>query len=227
MFGIFNRKTKAEKLFEAITAGKTAKALRLIAKMNDFSQQNNNGFTALMLAIKEGNTEIAEKLIDKMDDVSQQDNDGFSALMWAIKKSNDEIAQAIIEKMDDISQKNKNATTALTLATEKGYQAIEKILKLKMGDYDTTLLHLLETGREDEAKKLMKEKFSKENVIKTAIKNGDARLAEKALSGELATDLSKAFKDMQKQTKKIYIYSADSAQNNQQKKISTKKPSLK
>ncbi len=127
IFGIFNRKTKAEKLFEAITAGKTAKALRLIAKMNDFSQQDNNVFTALMRAIKEGNTEIAEKLIDKIDDFSQQDTLwGDNALMIAIEKGEDQIAERLIDKMDNINQQDNNDFTALMWAIQKNNTAIAK-----------------------------------------------------------------------------------------------------
>ena len=71
MFGMFKLKTKAEKLFDAIIEEKTAKALKLITKMEDFNQLDYGNRTALILATNEGNVVIAEKLIEKMDNVYQ------------------------------------------------------------------------------------------------------------------------------------------------------------
>ena len=179
----------------------------LIDKMDNISKQNNYGSTALVWAIRKGKDKIAKKIIDKMDNLCIRDANKKTALIWATYMNNNVIAEELITKMEDISQRDYSDKTALDIAIENGNKELEKILKLKMGDYDTTLLYLLENGELDKAQKLVKDKApkSKHEWIKEALKTQNVRMAELAL---LTKDMKKTViseqfdnlstKDMQK-----------------------------
>ena len=83
-------KTKEERegvnqeiFFQSVKSGDIAEVNRLIGEGADVNAQNNDGWTALMLASDLENPEIAKLLIEEGADVNAQDNEVWTALLWA------------------------------------------------------------------------------------------------------------------------------------------------
>ena len=86
-----------EDLFESVKCGDYAEVKRLIRQGAAINAQNNDGWTALILALDKENPEIAKLLIDAGADVNIQDNEGWTALLWASAYRHPEIAELLRE----------------------------------------------------------------------------------------------------------------------------------
>lgn len=170
----------------------------------------------LITAVKKDNTKKALKLIAKMDDVSQQNNNGETALMWAAYNDNAELAKELIAKMDDVSQQNNYGETALFWAVKRGNKEIEEAIKLKQGDYETTLLHLLKQGKDDKAKALVEAKNSPAAIKQQAIEQADISSLEKILTG---SSLSSSFNELSTADTKSMVDSLRKIADNMEKSV--------
>ena len=83
-----------EVFFQSVKSGDYAEVKRLIGEGVDVNAQNNDGWTALMLASDQENPEIAKLLIDEGADVNA---DGGTALMFATMREHIETFKLLIE----------------------------------------------------------------------------------------------------------------------------------
>ena len=110
----------------------------LIDQNTNLKCQNENGFTALMLAVHNGNENIAKKIILKdKSTLDQVDNENLTALMMAVNKENEEMVQLLIDQHANLKYPLEDVYTPLMIATEFGYVNIAK----KLIHHDTNLLN--------------------------------------------------------------------------------------
>ncbi len=96
---------------------------------NSINEQNENGFTPLILACYRGNNYVATFLVNKVKDIDATSDMG-TALMACAVKGNVEIAELLLEKGCNPNITDANGTTALIYATQfKNSELIKALLK--------------------------------------------------------------------------------------------------
>ena len=96
------------------------------------NEQDNQGFTSLMIACNRQNFDIVHKLLEKGADVNKQNNTGNTALIIACGRQNVDvdIIQKLLEKGTDVNIKNKFGNTALMIAcNEQKFDIVHKLLE--------------------------------------------------------------------------------------------------
>ena len=98
-------------------------------KPNCINEQNENGYTPLILACYRGNNELAAFLVHKVKDIDALSEMG-TALMACAVKGNVQIAKLLLEKGCNPDLTDANGTTALIYATQfKNSELIKALLK--------------------------------------------------------------------------------------------------
>ena len=110
---------------------------RLIEKGADVNAQNNNGWTALMLASAWGYIDIVTLLIEEGAYVNARTKHGNTALMYASQEGHPEVAELLIEKGADINVQEDYGWTALMFASDRGQIEVTKLLIEKGADVNT------------------------------------------------------------------------------------------
>ena len=108
-----------------------------LANGEDPNQQNEKGYTPLMIACCHGYLEITLELLVHGADVSIQDEDGWNALMCCSRYGHVEVVRSVLEKCseEDINATNKKMMTALTLAaSEDKYEVVELLVERSYRD---------------------------------------------------------------------------------------------
>ena len=128
---LFSINALAQKDIFAISRNGTVAELKELMEKNpnSINEQNENGFTPLILACYRGNNDVAKFLIKEVKDIDALSEMG-TALMACSVKGNVEIAKLLLEKGCNPNLTDSSGTTALILATQfKNIKMIEALLK--------------------------------------------------------------------------------------------------
>ena len=102
--------------------------------------QNNNGWTALMLASLNGHTEVAKLLLDHHAQVDLQSNEGLSALMLASHYGDTEVAKVLLDQHAQVDLQSNEGWSALMLASHHGDTEVAKVLLFQHAQVDLQTL---------------------------------------------------------------------------------------
>lgn len=130
---LFSITALAQKDVFAISRNGTVTELKELMEKypNSINNQNENGFTPLILACYRGNNEVAEFLVNNVKDIDVSSDMG-TALMACAVKGNVELAKLLLEKGCNPNLTDVNGTTALIYATQfKNVELIKALLKHK------------------------------------------------------------------------------------------------
>ena len=113
-------------LFGAAVTGDVKTLHFLLESGENPNQQNDKGWTALMIACCHGYVDFVEELLKHNADVSIQDEDGWTALMCCSRYNHPQVIKLILDQDQNIDISNKSKMTALTLAaSENKKEAVE------------------------------------------------------------------------------------------------------
>ncbi len=112
--------------------GSVAELKELMEKNpNSINEQNENGFTPLILSCYRGNNDVAKFLINYVKNIDEISEMG-TALMACAVKGNVEIARLLLQKGSNPNLTDTNSTTALIYATQfKNVELIRLLLEHK------------------------------------------------------------------------------------------------
>ncbi len=119
-------------LLKAVKNNNIEDVKKALLNGEDINVQDEDGYTALLLASQSGNTEIVKLLLENPEktniDVNIQNKDGDTALIWAFRlpfQEDMEIIKLLLENPEktniDVNIKNKDGDTALMYASMFGY----------------------------------------------------------------------------------------------------------
>ena len=94
----------------------------------DIDRQDNDGYTALMIASQFGHADCVTALIAAKCDLDKQDNDRLTALMYASRNDHTDCAIALIAAKCDLDKQDNDGWTALMYASRKGNTDCETAL---------------------------------------------------------------------------------------------------
>ena len=94
--------------------------------------QNNDGWTALMIAAQKGHEQVARDLLKAGAIVSAQNNAGATALMFAAQNGHEQVARDLLKACAIVSAQNNAGATALMFAAQNGHEQVALVL-LKAG----------------------------------------------------------------------------------------------
>ena len=161
--------------------------------------QQEDGWTALMLASQNGHAQVAELLLNGNADTHLTENDGWTALMLASQNGHVQVVGLLLtNKQADANILNNNRFTALMLASQNGhFQVVELLLteyadvNLKENDGWTALMLASQNGHFHVTELLLNREaavnISSENGITAlmlASQNGYFQIAELLLSNQ-------------------------------------------
>ena len=116
-------------LLEAANIGHN-EAIQFLLKIGDVNIQNNEGWTALLIASQNGHTQVVEQLLKEHADVNIQTNDGLTALMIASQNGHTQVVEQLHKEHANINIQNNDGWTALMIASQNGHtQVVEQLLK--------------------------------------------------------------------------------------------------
>ena len=98
----------------------------------EIDAQDNNGYTALMLASYKGNQEIVEQLLSAQADPNKTNITGRSALLFSSSEGYATIAEVLLEKGAELNSTEENGMTPLHAASQNGHLEVVKLLVNKM-----------------------------------------------------------------------------------------------
>ncbi|GBG30010.1 Ankyrin repeat and KH domain-containing protein 1 [Hondaea fermentalgiana] len=98
------------------SGGQTAIAEWLLGRGAKIDLQNNNGWTALMLACRYDQPDMAQMLIEQGAKMNLQENKGWTALMFACRYEQPDTALALIERGAKLDLQDTEGGTALMYA---------------------------------------------------------------------------------------------------------------
>ena len=116
-----------DSFFERIVAGDVSSVELFIAAGMDLNAQDNDGYTALMLAAEGGYVEMVRLLVEHGVDVNAQYY-GYTALMLAAEGGHVEVARFLVEHGADVNAPNEYGDTALMWAARQGHVEVARFL---------------------------------------------------------------------------------------------------
>lgn len=119
---------EAQDIFAAARANNVEELKNLVANKVDINQENQQGFTPLILAVYNNSLEATQFLIKNGANVNAQDKSGNTALMGAIFKGHKDLVAILINAKANINQVNGNNASALIFGATFGKAAIIKML---------------------------------------------------------------------------------------------------
>lgn len=114
LFSPSNLYSQDDALFRSAMSNNIDSVKELLKSGADINQQNNNyGYTPLLMACELGYREMAELLISEGADISLKGNNGATALILAARTSQP-IATLLLSKGADINARSDNGTGVMT-----------------------------------------------------------------------------------------------------------------
>ena len=107
-------------IIDAAKVGNTKLVEVLLKENADVNVQNEDNYTALMVASLNGHTQVAELLLNENADVNIQATNGMTALMLAVANGHTQIVELLLTESVDLNVQNENGLTALMLASLRG-----------------------------------------------------------------------------------------------------------
>ncbi len=102
-----------EEFFEVVQTGDDQEINRLLAEGADVNAQDENGYTALMLAAHSGNLPFIQALIALDANVNLQDKERTTALIFAAQKFHVAVAMELLEAGANVNVQDSCGCTAL------------------------------------------------------------------------------------------------------------------
>lgn len=126
---------KRTELHEAVRAGDTAKAMRLLTGTPALvSARDALGDTPLHVAAQTGNLELAELLLAANADVNAKANAGWTALHWAAHGNNPPMAGLLLRHNASVNARNSIGHTPLHLAAWRNNRELVELLLAHKAD---------------------------------------------------------------------------------------------
>ena len=99
------------------------------AHIGEINKQDDEfGYTALMMAVLHDNTEGAKFLLDHGADIDTQNNGGYTALMLAAQDGNTEGAKFLLDHGADIDKQDNDGYTALMITVTNNHPKVVELL---------------------------------------------------------------------------------------------------
>lgn len=98
--------------------------MRELLKNGDINEQNEQGWTCLMIASFYGYNDIVRALLKDGADVNISNNDGATSLMWAASEGHADVAKTLIAADADVNARTNSGATALGWTRIYGHTAI-------------------------------------------------------------------------------------------------------
>jgi ankyrin repeat protein len=84
------------------------------------NSQNDDGYTAFLLALKRQNLDVARLLLDHNPDVHVRDERGYTPLHVAVRNGHLDICRILLERNADVNSQTHHRSTPLLIASEVG-----------------------------------------------------------------------------------------------------------
>ena len=155
LFLCFSITTLAQDVFDIARSG-DADELKTYNELspNNLNNENDQGYTPLMLAAYHGNIETATYLVNHGADLNGESKYG-TPIMAAAIKGNDDIVRLLLSQGADLNKTDSNGTTALLYASIFSLNEISELLliggadpKLKDSKGNTALDYAILTQNE-------------------------------------------------------------------------------
>ena len=101
----------------------------LLRRIANFSEQDEIGWTLLMMAADRGYTQIARLLVAKGAAVNKKSPNGITPLMMAAYMNHIDIAQLLIDNGADVGAANNKGVTAQDVAESRNHTEMVQLLK--------------------------------------------------------------------------------------------------
>lgn len=125
---------KAKSIFDIARSGTVAEVKEQMKQNPDVINQNNeSGFSPLILACYRGNIEVADFLMDKVKDINYNSSMG-TALMAVVYKGDLKLTQKLLDHKSDINTTDATGTTPLIFASKLGNIEMVKLLMKNKAD---------------------------------------------------------------------------------------------
>lgn len=98
------------------------------------NMQDNDGWSALLLASRYGHGDVVKKLLDNGAEVNIRNNNKSSPLMLACRNGYSFVAQVLINKGAEVNMKNNDNWSSLMLASHNGHIDTVKVLLANHAD---------------------------------------------------------------------------------------------
>lgn len=122
-------------LLQALENGNTAKAEKLLNKINDPDITAVDGSTPLIIAAKKGYNNFIVKLINKGADINKRNYDGYDAVMQAVQSNNISTLKLLLKYGPKFKSILEGGDTAFTLAAKNNNAPALKLLLNAIRDY--------------------------------------------------------------------------------------------
>lgn len=131
-FSFLSAQGKAKSIFDVARSGTVSEVKELMKQNPDIINQNNeNGFSPLILACYRGNVEVAKFLMDNVKDINYKSQEG-TALAGLSVKYNKDLVEYILTKNANPNITDSTGSTPLFWAVKFGNkELIELLLKHK------------------------------------------------------------------------------------------------
>lgn len=127
-FALMSAQEKAKSIFDIARNGTVADVKELMKENPDIINQNNeNGFTPLILACYRNNIEVAKFLIDHVKDVNYKSNEGTALAGLAVKYNRD-LVEHLLNKKADPNIVDATGSTPLFWAVKFGNKELVELL---------------------------------------------------------------------------------------------------
>ena len=179
-------------IIEAAKIGNTEVVKLLIKENADVNVQDEDGWTALLLASLNGHTQVVELLIKENADVNIQKKNGVTALMLASVYGHTQVVELLIKENADVKIQSKEGVTALMLASLNGHTQVVELLLKQNADVNiqnengwTALMLASQNGHTQIVELLLQENTdvnaqgtNGENALMMAVDHGHTKIAE-------------------------------------------------
>lgn len=119
---------KAKNIFDIARTGTVSEVKDLMKKNpNVINENNESGFSPLILACYRGNVEVAKFLIDNVKDINYKSKEG-TALSGLSFRYNKELVEYLLKKNADPNIADANGTTPLFWAVNSGNKELTELL---------------------------------------------------------------------------------------------------
>ncbi|GAA5100765.1 ankyrin repeat domain-containing protein [Chryseobacterium ginsengisoli] len=127
-FSFLSAQGKAKSIFDVARNGTVSEVKELMKQNPDIINQNNeNGFSPLILACYRGNVEVAKFLMDNVKNVNSGSAQG-SALTASVFKNNKELTHKLLANGADANLADSNGVTPLIYAVQLQDKDLVKML---------------------------------------------------------------------------------------------------
>ncbi len=122
-------RAEAKDLFTAARTNDVMLAAALIDSGADINQQDDKGYTPLILATYDGSYEVAQLLLKHHADTEKKDRSGRTALMGVAFKGDEKEAQLLLSNGARADAKDAKGLTSMMYAVMFGRLSVIKVLR--------------------------------------------------------------------------------------------------